>query len=70
MEFAIFMFDVVNILSVFIKVSQDINIPFTSVNHSLQRCLIKLGEFCNNPNCGENWKKWESIISKSAKGIY
>ena len=36
---------------------------------SLQKCLIKLGEFYNNPNSRENWKKWESIIGKSAKGI-
>ena len=66
-EFAIFMLDVVNSLSIFSKVSQDRNISCTSVNDSLQKCLIKLGEFYDDPNCGENWKKRESI--KSTKGI-
>ena len=69
MEFVIFMLDVVNSLSIFRKVSQDRNISSTSANDSLQKCLIKLGEFYVDPNCEENWKKLESIISKSAKGI-
>ena len=69
MEFVIFMLDVVNSLSIFSKVSQDRNISCTSVNNSLQKCLIKLGEFYNAPNCEENWKKRKSIIGKSAKGI-
>ena len=69
MEFAIFMLDIVNSLSIFGKVSQDRNISCTSVNDSLQKSLIKLGQFHDDPNCGENWKKRESIIDKSAKGI-
>ena len=67
MEFAIFMLDAVNSLTIFRKVSQDRNISWTSANDSLQKCLIKvnfLGEFHQNPNCRENWKKLESIISK------
>ena len=67
MEFAIFVLDVVNSLSIFSKVSQDRNISCTSVNDSLGKCLIKLGEFYDDPNCGENWKKRESI--KSTKSI-
>ena len=69
MEFAIFMLDKVNSLSIFSKVSQDRNISCTSVNDSSQKCLIKLGEFYHDPNCRENWKKWESIIGKSAENI-
>ena len=69
MEFALFMIDVVNSLSIFSKVSHNRNTYCTSVNNSLQKCLIKLGEFNNDPNCGENWKKQESIIGKSANGI-
>ena len=64
-----FMLDVVNSLLVFSKVSQDRNISCPSVNASLLKSLIKLGEFYDDPNCGENWKKQESIIDKSAKGI-
>ena len=63
------MLDVVNSLSIFRKVSQGRNISSTSANDSLQKCLIKLGEFYVDPNCEENWKKLKSIISKSAKGI-
>ena len=69
MEFVIFMLDVVNSLSIFSKVSQERNISCTSVSSSLQKCLIKLGEFYDDPNCEENWKKRKSIIGKSAKGI-
>ena len=69
MDFAIFMPDVVNSLSIFSKVSQDRNISCISVNDSLQKCLIKLGEFYDDPNCGENWEKQESIIGKFTKGI-
>ena len=69
MEFTISMLDVVNSHSIFSKVSQDRKISCTSVNDSLQKCLIKLGEFYDDPNWGENWKKQESIIHKSAKGI-
>ena len=57
MECVIFMLDVVNFLSIFSKVSQDKNISSTSVNDSLQKCLIKLREFHDNPTCGENWEK-------------
>ena len=63
------MLDVVNSLSIFSKVSQDRNFSCTSVNDSLQKCLIKLGVFYDDSNCGENWKKRESIIGKFAKGI-
>ena len=69
MEFAIFMLDVVNSLSIISKVSQDRNISCIPVNDSLQKCLIKLGKFYDNPNCEENWKKRGSIIGKSAKGV-
>ena len=68
-EFAIIMLDVVNSLSIFCKVSQDRNISCTSVNDSLQKCLIKLEEFYDNPHCRENWKKRDGIISKFAKGV-
>ena len=57
MEFAIFMLDVVNPLSIFSKVSQDRNISCTSVNNSFQKCLVTLAEFYDDRNCGENWKK-------------
>ena len=63
------MLDVVNSLSIFSKVSQDRNISCTSVNDFLQKCLIQLWEFYDNPGFGENWKKRESIIGESAKGI-
>ena len=51
MEFAIFMLDVVNSLSIFSKVSQDRNISCTSVNNSLQ-CLIKFGEYYDKSTKG------------------
>ena len=69
MEFVIFMLNIVNSLSIFSKLSQDRNISCTSVDNSLPKCLIKLEEFYDDPNCRENWKKWESIISKSAKSV-
>ena len=69
MEFVIFMPNIVNSLSIFSKLSQDRNISCTSVDNSLPKCLIKLEEFYDDPNCRENWKKWESIISKSAKSV-
>lgn len=62
------MLNVVNSLSIFNKVSQDRNIFYASVNNSLQKCQIKLGEFYDDPNSRENWQKWESIMGKSAKG--
>lgn len=68
MEFAIFIFDVVNSLAIFSKLSQDRNISCTAVNDSLQKCLIKLDEFYADPNRGDYWKKRESIIGKSTKG--
>ena len=68
MELAIFMLDVVNSLSIFCKVSHNRNISCTSVSDFLQKCLTKLGEFYDDPNCGENWKKRESIIGRSVKG--
>ena len=63
------MLDVVNARSIFSKVSQDRNIYCASINDSFQNCLIKLEEFYDDLNCGENWKNRESIIGKSAKGI-
>ena len=69
MKFTMFMLDVVNSLSIFRKVSQDRNISGASGNESLQKCLIKLGKFYNDPNCGENWKKWNHNVGKSAKVI-
>ena len=63
------MLHVVNSLSIFRKVSQDRNISGASGNESLQKCLIKLGKFYNDPNCGENWKKWNHNVGKSAKVI-
>ena len=63
------MLDVVYSLSIFNKASQDRKISCTSVNNSLQKFLIKLVEFFDNPSCGQNWKKRESNIGKSAKGI-
>ena len=69
MEFAIFMRDLESSLSIFSKVSQDRNISCTSINDSLQKCLIKLGKFYDDPNCRENCKERESIIVKLARGI-
>ena len=69
MKFTMFMLDVVNSLSIFRKVSQDRNISCTCGNEYQQKCLIKLGKFYNDPNCGENWKKWKHNIGKSANVI-
>ena len=55
MEFAIFVLDVVNSLSIFTKVSQDRNISRKSVNDSVRKCLIILGEFYDDPS-GKNEK--------------
>ena len=70
MEFAIFMLDVVNSLSIFNKASQDRKIYCTSVNNSLQKFLLKLVESYNNPSCGENWKKREALLVSLLRVLY